>query len=674
MSRCERILILSLGTGTYIDFRDKLKSGDNITKNSLTLQEKEQRILDTYNDKSFNYRETAYNINNQTTERVAFVAYPLIKDNMPDKVIIIGTVKSSWSGFYNFFSNENYNNFKDYKTLYDIETTYGRDTAGEELKQCNSTIQNIFEKSKMFDCIKPGIDVRVILVRYGIDSEQLLENYEIISGIESMFEKGIHYEVSFDITHSFRSLPLYNLIVLNYLKNTTEYDIAIEHVYYGNLEVCSENKDVAPVVDLKELINVLNLTNGVSEFKNTGNSVSILNQMSDENPLKQILASFDWATQINDFDGIVKSLSSLMVYLNEKDKLKSIGGYADLEAMLKRVLSENLLDCVDEANIKIFNNMTPKNMAEMQYLLGNWYIRQNRYGQAIATALEALRSYLVVMYLEYKGLECTMENCCDENNRKASLDRLKLIDVNSTDENSRLLLEIEYLRERVKKIRDMFAHVFSLNNNTKYADINRIDESLDALLLNKNKKDIDDFMNCLSNLRHKINSDTKKEIYNIYAFSDKQADIVKSNKDIRFIVSNDTSDIYIKRCRSNYLQSKSSKKTYDVYLLPDEFAKKIKNECKNNVITNAILLSEYIKKYFTVNRVHVIMENNLKLSQLIQYSEILRDKCIENIERVTDDGTVVQLSKLELEVIYDESKYTETEKTMAILNLKPIKI
>ena len=52
------------------------------------------------------------------------------------------------------------------------------------------------------------------------------------------------------------------------------------------------------MIDLAELAQVLDMSNAVSEFKNTGNAVSLLSLLKDEDDeLKRNLELFDTATQ-----------------------------------------------------------------------------------------------------------------------------------------------------------------------------------------------------------------------------------------------------------------------------------------------------------------------------------------------------------------------------------------
>ena len=97
---------------------------------------------------------------------------------------------------------------------------------------------------------------------------------------------------------------------LSYIKNITPYELEITHVYYGNVEVCRE-LGYAPVVDLKDMVNVLNMTSGVAEFKNTGNAVSLLKMLPEDDELKTLLDDFNTSAQLNAFEVVKESLVSL---------------------------------------------------------------------------------------------------------------------------------------------------------------------------------------------------------------------------------------------------------------------------------------------------------------------------------------------------------------------------
>ncbi len=468
----KKILILSLGAGR----KDFLSSeGKIIKEGDLTREEKQQMIMD---GRLKPYDKTIYKKpDDRGSKESAFVAEPLIDLFSPDEVIIIGTSKSAWTAFFSEFGEENELKKERMLQLFELEENGGKDLDTEKLKEYAQKIQECYEKGiTTWITGKEKVKIHVIVTRYGINRSELLQNYRLISNSIGavLNQRGTKYQVAFDITHSFRSMPIYNLVVLNYLQNVSQIDLEIANVYYGNLDVRWENEKIAPIVELDELIRVLELSNSVKEFKNTGNAVSLLQSIPDtesELELKKALEAFDWATQMNDYNAIMAGLIGLIELLSRNDSMSS-DKYADLQEMLLNVIQLKFFDIPVPFSKKdvrehLLQNLKEMPLAEMQYRLSRWYYKQNRYGQAIATALEALRSYLVPIYLEWKG----KEDESNENNRKAAMYRLtSLVNAIRNDrvilyENQdkieqikEILCKLEEYQKKVKKLRNIFAH------------------------------------------------------------------------------------------------------------------------------------------------------------------------------------------------------------------------
>lgn len=387
-----------------------------------------------------------------------FVAEPLVRSFAPDEVIIVGTSKSAWAGFYCKFGDAS--DEERVRRLLEIEEYGGKDRKSSELLTLAREVEEIYEAGLNSELFK-GIRVRIIMIRYGINEAELKENYVLLGSVGKMLDRNAQYEAAFDITHSFRSLPLYNLVILNYFRNVLQIDLEISHVYYGNLDIRRENRDIAPIVDMGELIEVLDLCNGINEFKDTGNAASLLRYIPDEEKdLKEALSEFDWATQINAFDRIVASLKKLMLAVDSRE---NSGGnkYADLREMISQVIQVKFF----EENG--YSRMTAAGFArlpseEKQFLICKWYFRQNRYGQAVATGMEALRSYLIRIY---PGAEEKDEAWLkDEQNRRNAIERLKKVYKNlqlkkgKRNKTEQVLYQLERSRKPAVNIRNVFAH------------------------------------------------------------------------------------------------------------------------------------------------------------------------------------------------------------------------
>ena len=92
-----------------------------------------------------------------------------------------------------------------------------------------------------------------------------------------------------DITHSFRSLPLLTMIVLNFLRVTK--NVEIKGIYYGAFEslgIINEIKNMklefrnAPIFDLTPFVDLFYWTSAAHEFLTTGNT-NLLTQLTKRN-------------------------------------------------------------------------------------------------------------------------------------------------------------------------------------------------------------------------------------------------------------------------------------------------------------------------------------------------------------------------------------------------------
>lgn len=426
---------------------------------------------------SAGYRMTQYTINgcpyqkNGEDKQTNFVAEPIIDFFEPDDIFILGTVKSVWHQFYASVTtsdnnDDSYLNDCNYLRLLDIETNNGINTVNENLVQLGEEISKIFGTIETWDKYSDKYRnqkplVRVLLTKYGIDSQELKENYVILKGIEKYLSVNNSYEVAFDITHSFRSLPIYNLIIFNYIKNITKYDISISHVYYGNIDASHELENKAPIVDLRDLVEVLDLTNGVTEFKDTGNAVSILPLINSDKDLQDALSRFDLATQLNAFDEIKDALISLAALTTSNS---SDARYTGIREMIGTVLGEKFFGGRDCPEI-------PDSGADLKYMLSIWFYNQNRIGLALATGLEALRDINTP----------AKEPACSRTSLQEAVCSL----------GTKL--------KHYKDIRNMFAHSLGNVEGTDLSDIrNEVENFKDSLI--KLKKEYDSYPEAYKNL------------------------------------------------------------------------------------------------------------------------------------------------------------------------------
>lgn len=121
---------------------------------------------------------------------------------------------------------------------------------------------------------KPGEDSYIIPV--GFSQEEI---WGIFNCVFSKLKEGD--EIYFDITHAFRSIPMFANVLFNYsryLKHTV-----LKGVYYGAFEKLGSFKDVneasdeekeklvAPIVDMTDMVRLQELNSAAASFRDSGN-------------------------------------------------------------------------------------------------------------------------------------------------------------------------------------------------------------------------------------------------------------------------------------------------------------------------------------------------------------------------------------------------------------------
>ena len=121
---------------------------------------------------------------------------------------------------------------------------------------------------------KKGLTAKIVSVKIseGRSEEEIRKNFRTV--IDQLHKED---EVFFDITHSFRSLPMLNLVALNYARALNR--LQIKGIYYGAFEALGpprevekmpEEQRVAPVFDLTFYALLLDWSFAVDEFTRYG--------------------------------------------------------------------------------------------------------------------------------------------------------------------------------------------------------------------------------------------------------------------------------------------------------------------------------------------------------------------------------------------------------------------
>ena len=311
------------------------------------------------------YKRARYHIGETDMGEYPFVSAALIKYYKIDKVILVGTVHSMWEEVYRWFSLESGKPI-DENIYFDIAMACEKANYHSDLK---IPYQDVIEQSL-------GKDSKISLIKYGITEQEIKENIDIILGLQQYLNN--NDELIVDVTHSFRSLPLFMMNLLIYLQNVSQKKITISHIHYGMLEMKPE-LGFAPIIDLKAMMDVNEWITGAYSFSEYGNAYKIAHLVKNEDQsVSTLLDEFSNLMNLNHLYGI-QSISQ---------RLSSIKNTKYQTQMPELTITPAVKGFIKQFDVN--NNQH----ALFQLKVAQWQLDHRKFAQAMLTINEAMITYV----------------------------------------------------------------------------------------------------------------------------------------------------------------------------------------------------------------------------------------------------------------------------------------
>lgn len=311
------------------------------------------------------YKTARYHLGDTDLGDYPFVSAALKKYYNIDKTILVGTVHSMWEEVYRWFSLDSGNPI-DEAIYFDI-------ALGCENANHNSDL-SLPHKELIEKAI--GKDSKIALIKYGITEEEIKENIDIILGLQQHLSN--NDELIVDVTHSFRSLPMFMMNLLIYLKNVSQKNITISHIHYGMLEMKNE-LGFAPIIDLKAMMDVNEWITGAYSFSEYGNAYKISRLIQNEDQ--------SVSTLLNEFSNLM-NLNHLHAIQNISQRMASIKSKT-----YQTQLPQFTINPIVEGFIEKFNAANQKHSI-FQLKVARWQLDHRKYAQAMLTINEAMITYV----------------------------------------------------------------------------------------------------------------------------------------------------------------------------------------------------------------------------------------------------------------------------------------
>ncbi len=312
------------------------------------------------------YNKADYKIDDKPYPESRFVASVLYEHFKLDGIIFIGTVKSMWEEVYRFFCEKNH---------ITMDEDYWFNLAQQIDKLSFNSSLDSLDLSKVRDVL--GDRSQCVLTKYGLNELELWENFDKIINVINSLE--YQDELYLDITHSFRSLSLFQFLTITFINDLlSEKQIKISGVYYGMLDV-SKEMGYTPIVDLKSLFEMTSWIKGAYSLQNHGNGelIAELLKTQGELELANRIEQLSQAININYVNTIKQRSSDLKASLNKPTTNSPF----------------NYIRTILEDFVKKFTRSST-NESDFQLELAGWYFENKRYATGYITLAEAIITYV----------------------------------------------------------------------------------------------------------------------------------------------------------------------------------------------------------------------------------------------------------------------------------------
>jgi len=310
-----------------------------------------------------NYRTAKYSVDNTLIGESAFISSVLMDHYKYDSMILLGTCKSMWDAIYEYYSAKN-NIVPDIDFYVKIGKFIG------ESNYLTVPDDSIF---KEIEKVLP-INSKIKIIPYGLNKEEHLQIFAILKDALSNLQNGD--EIILDITHSFRSIPLFATSVINYIKTLSDKKIVFNKVVYGMFEASSDFNGITPIIDISSTIELQNWSNAAFSFKEYGKGSLLANLLEGEP--KKVIQIFSDAVNLNNLHQIRTKLTNFQSLSKQ-----------DLGNEFANLFLPDLLESFVARLYKAGNKMYL-----FQFELSKWHRERENYATSYIVFIESTLTYV----------------------------------------------------------------------------------------------------------------------------------------------------------------------------------------------------------------------------------------------------------------------------------------
>jgi CRISPR-associated DxTHG motif protein len=327
------------------------------------------------------------------------------------------------------------------------ETTYLFDGQERQTRFFPTAVAQFLQPERLMLCVTPTVRKHANFSLIGKEFDELgviwapldipegrsqADLWEIFDNITTNVTSG--ETVTFDVTHSFRSLPLLTFLAVAYLKAAKS--VKIERILYGAWEARDEAHNISPVFDLTPFAILLDWLTATNRFVETGDGHALANLLKAGVPSGQQMGSDKEARMLGkSLNSAAEAIQSISLAMRLSRPTETMRSAAQLEATIQQalpriqttarpfgLLAEIVTD--EYGQFALEDPGEPGNYGRSlrhQLELIHWYLCRQHIVQAATLAREWIISLLAYKLsapmLDYehgrKYLECAINNAVE---------------------------------------------------------------------------------------------------------------------------------------------------------------------------------------------------------------------------------------------------------------------
>ncbi len=377
--------------------------------------------------------------------------------------------------------------YPDFKEYYFLLTNEAKD--GEPFKRIKKLLES------------EGINTYTKRIQMGKNKEDIWHAFDALN---ELFEP--NDEIIFDITHAFRSIPVYITSLIRFFQVVR--GVRIKTVLYGAFEAKDENSNSTPVFDLTPIIEVYNWTDSVTDFLHYDDSKKLTDLLkkytNSFNKSKGLAMPFKKInSQLNKFSKYILLSNSQKVSEGSRDIIKTLqeiekksakGGTPVLPPPLIELLNKVHNELEEFSGVKEKFN---KDLIERDIFLVKHYAKKSLYQQALTLLRELMIDYVL---FAWKG-ELPINAWLDREIRQKAEAFLGVIDfqrgagvkflIDNEQEQTSITHNVSSLFKTIANWRNMVNHAGRNKNSDEIKNIlKNIDYKLEEMI-----KEFEDLLN-----------------------------------------------------------------------------------------------------------------------------------------------------------------------------------